>query len=457
MKRHILFVVLMLLCAMAHAGGYNEARRDSILSNISGAHISKNVIDIRKLGAKGDGKHDCLPAFKKAMARSHREGGLRIVVPAGVYYLRGPIHMESNTCLDLQEGATLKFAPEEKYYLPMVKTSWEGTFLHNYSPFIYGYQLHDVAIIGKGTIDGNAATTFATWRAKQKPAQQLSRQMNHEEVAVGERRFGSGSMLRPQLIQLFGCSNITLSDFFITNSPFWCVHLLMSDNIICRSLRYDAKLVNNDGIDPECSRNILIEDVEFNNGDDNVAIKSCRDNDGWRLGSPSENIVIRRCRFKGLHAVVIGSEMSAGVKNVFVEDCTYAGYCKRGFFVKTNPNRGGFVEGLFVRNCEFDEVEDLFYVTSMYAGEGQDDTHFSTISNIYVDNLRCRKARAAGIVLQGTTAKPIRDVEFRGVDIEEVKNALSMDNAEGVRFSGCHLGGRAGVPTQVTAKDNIFK
>ena len=339
----------------------------------------------------------------------------------------------------------------------MVKTSWEGTFLQNYSPFIYGYGLSNVSIIGKGTIDGNAATTFATWRKDQKKAQQLSRKMNHEEVAVAQRNFGEGSWLRPHLIQFFNCKNITLSDFFITNSPFWCVHLLKSENIICRGLRYDAKLVNNDGIDPECSRNILIEDICFNNGDDNVAIKSGRDNDGWTMGTPSENIIIRNCHFKGLHAVVIGSEMSAGVRNVFVENCDYAGYCKRGIFVKTNPNRGGFVENLYVRNCVFDEVEDLFYITSMYAGEGLDDNHFTTVRNVYVENMRCRKARAAGIVLQGTVAKPISNVTFKNVDIADVKNALSMDNTEGVSFTGCHLGGKAGVPTQITAKDKIFE
>lgn len=449
--------MMAVCCLTASAGEYNAARRDSILASITGARMPKEKISITKLGAKGDGRKDCLPAIRKAMAMSRKRGGLHILVPAGTYLVKGPIHFESNTCLELAEGATLKFSPDHKLYLPMVRTSWEGTFLQNYSPFIYGYNLHDVSIIGRGTIDGNAASTFATWRKDQKPAQQLSRRMNHEETPVGERRFGEGSWLRPQLIQFFGCSNITLSGFFITNSPFWCVHLLKSRNIICRALRYDAKLVNNDGIDPECSRDILIEDVEFNNGDDNVAIKSGRDNDGWTAKMPSENIIIRRCRFKGLHAVVIGSEMSAGVRNVFVEDCSYAGYCKRGIFVKTNPNRGGFVEGLYVRNCDFDEVEDLFYITSMYAGEGLDDTHFSTIRNIYVDGLRCRKARAAGIVLQGTAAKPIQNVEFCGVDIQEVKNALSIDNTEGVKFSRCHLGGKAGVPTQVTAKDNIFK
>lgn len=454
-KSFVLFMLAMTsICAMA--GGFDTARRDAILKEISGARIPERQQLITRFGAKGDGRKDCLPAFRKAIARSKKLGGLRIIVPAGTYYLRGPIHMESNTCLDLQEGAVLKFDPTPQLYLPMVKTSWEGTFLQNHSPFIYGYNLHDVSIIGRGTIDGNAASTFATWRKDQKRDLMLSRKMNHEETPVEQRNFGKDTRLRPHLIQFFNCRNITLSDFFITNSPFWCVHLLKSDNIICRALRYDAKLVNNDGIDPECSRNVLIEDVSFNNGDDNVAIKSCRDNDGWKLGSPSENIIIRNCRFKGLHAVVIGSEMSAGVRNVFVENCTYAGYCKRGIFVKTNPNRGGFVENLYVRNCEFDEVEDLFYVTSMYAGEGMDDNHFSTVRNIFVDGLRCNKARIGGIILQGTEAKPVSNVTFRNVDIKEVKNALSMDNTESVVFSSCHLGGKAGVPTQVTAKDNIF-
>lgn len=456
--KKLLFILAMALVSIGlNAMEYETGKRDSILSNITGAKIPSTEVNLLNLGAKGDGKKDCLPAFKKAMTLSKKKGGLHIIVPAGTYYLKGAIHFESNTCLELKEGATLKFDPNPKYYLPMVKTSWEGTFLQNYSPFIYGYGLSNVSIIGKGTIDGNAATTFATWRKDQKKAQQLSRKMNHEEVAVAQRNFGEGSWLRPHLIQFFNCKNITLSDFFITNSPFWCVHLLKSENIICRGLRYDAKLVNNDGIDPECSRNILIEDICFNNGDDNVAIKSGRDNDGWTMGTPSENIIIRNCHFKGLHAVVIGSEMSAGVRNVFVENCDYAGYCKRGIFVKTNPNRGGFVENLYVRNCVFDEVEDLFYITSMYAGEGLDDNHFTTVRNVYVENMRCRKARAAGIVLQGTVAKPISNVTFKNVDIADVKNALSMDNTEGVSFTGCHLGGKAGVPTQITAKDKIFE
>ncbi|MCD8290360.1 MAG: glycoside hydrolase family 28 protein [Prevotella sp.] len=433
------------------------SKRDSILNVITGAKIYDNEMIITKLGAKGDGKTDCKPAFDKAMKQAAKKGGAHIIVPEGTYLVNGPITFVSNVCLDLSENATIQFSPDPSYYLPVVNTSWEGTFVHNYSPFIYGYGLHDVSIIGKGIIDGDASTTFATWRSKQNEAKEKSREMNHNEIAITDRVFGEGSWLRPQLIQFYDCQNITLQDIFITNSPFWCVHLLKSENIICRGLRYDAKLVNNDGIDPEFSRNILIENIDFNNGDDNVAIKCGRDNDGWATAIPSENIIIRNCRFKGLHAVVLGSEMSAGVQNVFVEDCTYGGYCKRGIFIKTNPDRGGFIRNLYVSNCEFDEVEDLFYVTSMYAGEGLDNNHFTTVENLYVNGLRCNKAASGGLILQGTTEKPITNVVFNNVEIGEVPNAISFDNTIDVQMTNCHLGGKAGVPTQVTNRDNLFR
>lgn len=433
------------------------SKKEAILKKITGASTSDYVIDITKFGARGDGKKDCKPAFDKAMKHAEKKGGARIIVPEGVYYVKGPIHFVSGVCLEIKEGATIRFAPDPDLYLPVVQTSWEGTLLSNYSPFIYGRGLHDVSIVGRGTIDGNAGSTFATWKKNQRKGLMLSRNMNHKESPLKERMFGKGFMLRPQLIQFYECKNITIEGVFITNSPFWCLHLLKSENIICRGLRYDAKLVNNDGIDPEYSRNILIEDVEFNNGDDNVAIKSGRDNDGRNTAVPSENIIIRNCRFKGLHAVVLGSEMSAGVRNVFVENCTFGGYCKRGIYIKTNPDRGGFIQNLYVNNCEFDEVEDLFYATSMYAGEGMDNVHFTTVENIYVDGLRCRKARNAGLVLQGTETKPIKNVIFRNVEIGEVVNAISFDNTSDVVLENCHLGGKAGVPTQASAKDNLFK
>ncbi len=461
MKRFFLFVALMLgLTACTEQAPTTldrEAMRDAVLARITGAEMPTEQLSILDFGAVGDGVTDAKPAFDKAMQRAEELGGARIVVPAGDYWLCGPIHFVSRVCLELQEGATLKFNPEPSCYLPVVATSWEGTFLYNYSPFIYGRGLKDVSIVGRGTIDGNAATTFATWKSLQGPSKDLSRKFNHEQTPVEERVFGEGHYLRPQLIQFYECERITLEGVFITNAPFWCVHLLKSKNVICDGLRYDAKLVNNDGIDPEYAQDVLIQNIEFNNGDDNVAIKCGRDDDGRVTATPSSGIVIRNCRFKGLHGVVLGSEMSSGVEEVFIENCTYGGYCKRGLYIKTNPDRGGFIRNIFVNNCTFGEVEDLFFLTSMYAGEGLDNHHFTAVHDIYVEDVSCQKARAAAIVLQGTEQEKIHNVCFTRVKVDEAAIGLSMEHTEAITFTDCNLGGYAGVPTTASVKDKVFE
>lgn len=442
-----------------------------IINNITGATslqpgTMQTKVSITAFGAKGDGKKDCRQAFIKAMRKADKnKDGLHIIVPEGEWFVKGPIHLTNNITLELEDGATLKFSPDPKDYLPAVKTSWEGTFCQNYSPFIYGYRLHNVAIIGRGTIDGNCPGTFPAWRKQQKQDQQTLRSQDHDGTSISERNYGEGNYLRPHLIQLFGCERITIEGIKITNSPFWCIHLLKSENIICRAIRYDAKLVNNDGIDPEMSRNILIEDIDFNNGDDNVAIKAGRDNDGWKNASneeiyapqPSENIIIRNCRFKGLHGVVIGSEMSAGVRNVFVENCNCGGYTKRGLYIKTNPNRGGFVRDIYFSDVEFEEVEDLFYITSMYAGEGADDNHFTDIRDIHAKNVKCRKASNAAIILQGTEALPLKDISFDNIKVGECKIGFASVNTLDITVRNCSLGGTAtSAPSQVTANDHLF-
>ncbi|MBR1839628.1 MAG: glycoside hydrolase family 28 protein [Prevotella sp.] len=451
-----LFTALLLAASISLYAGNGAALRDSILSVITGAPSQRHdaapqrTVSITSFGAKGDGKADCKPAFDKAMKKARTSSqGLHIVVPQGKWFVKGPIHLTSNVTLELQRGATLLFSPNPKDYLPAVATSWEGSFCYNYSPFIYGYKLSNVAITGEGTIDGNCMETFPKWKTLQKADQQRLRRQDHEETPVDERRYGEGNYLRPHLVQFFDCKDITLSGVFITNSPFWCVHLLGCENVVCRGLRYDAKLVNNDGIDPEMTRNLLIEDIDFNNGDDNVAIKAGRDNDGWRAARPSENIIIRNCRFKGLHGVVIGSEMSAGVRNVFVEDCTYAGYVKRGLYIKTNPNRGGFIDNIYFSRCTFGEVEDLFYITSMYAGEGADDDHFTDVHDIHVADVTCQRANAAAIVLQGTEAKPLHDISFSNVNVREAATGYSSMNTLDITLRNCNLGGTPpGVPSQ---------
>jgi polygalacturonase len=447
MKHNIILSVIMSLFLGNINGqsGVNnsyEALRDKALIQIVPPVSPVSTVSLLKFGAKGDSVTDCLPAFKKAFKLCKAKGSMKIVVPAGIYFVKGPLHLVDHLEIHLEKGARLKFSENPADYLPMVFTSWEGTLLYNYSPLIYGYNLSNVLITGEGVLDGNASGTFSTWRSKQSVAQALSRDMNHNNTPVEQRRFGEGSFLRPQFVQFFRCKNILIQGIHITNSPFWCIHLLQSENITVKGISFDAKNINNDGIDPEYSKNVLIQDVDFDNGDDNVAIKAGRDHEGRLTAMPSENIVIRNCRFKGLHAVVVGSEMSSGVRNVFVENCSFAGYCKRGIYLKSNPDRGGFIYNIFARNLKFGQVEDLFYITSFYHGEGKG---FATdIHDVYVDNLSCSEATNAAIVIQGFPEKKVSGIYFSNIMVDKAKVGVSINNADKATMSNVNIGGLIG-------------
>lgn len=454
MKRIIAGLIFILGAVAAFAVDTVDLVRHTILSNVTGACMNSDTIAAIRYDGRYH-KKDYRNIIQSAIDKVSMRGGGLVTLSGGVFLSRGSLELKNNVMLYIEDGAVLRFDPDPSLY-PIVDTSWEGTYCYNYSPMIRAYGVVNTGIYGRGTIDGNAVTTFATWRPKQKEAQQRSRQMNHDEIDVWKRRFGEGDWLRPQLIQFYNCNCVTIEGVKIINSPFWCIHLLRSNNIICRGIRYDAKLVNNDGIDPESSSNILIEDICFDNGDDNIAIKSGRDNDGRNLSFPCCNILIRRCHFKGLHAVVLGSELSGGIYNVVIEDCDVAGYCKRGFYLKSNPDRGGYVQNVYVRNCHFGEVEDLFYITASYAGEGAGNDKFTHIENIHVDGLMADKVNGAAVVIQGVEELPVNNVTFRNLVTGSPRIGLSVENATGVTFEDCFIGGRAGVPSQVTEKDWLF-
>jgi polygalacturonase len=451
-RRMMCALVVLLMVAFLFSGCSSNAGQVAVTANEIVARIvlpvvPNNEVSVADFGAKGDSVSDSKAAFDRAIHALDKMGGGRLTVPSGCYMLNGPIHFVSNMELHLQQGALLRFGSNAADYLPVVRTSWEGTELFNYSPFIYAYQCTNVAITGEGTIDGEASGTWSLWHGKQKEDQQLSRKMNHGSIPLEQRIFGEGHFLRPHLIQFFECRNVLVEGVKIEDSPFWCIHLFKTQSATLRKLRYDAQNKNNDGIDPEYSSDILIEDIDFNNADDNVAIKAGRDNEGRTTAMPSENIVIRNCRFKGLHAVVIGSEMSAGVQNVFVENCTYAGYLKRGIYLKSNPDRGGFIRHLYVDNVQFGTVEDCFYITSFYHNEGAG--HATDIHSIYFNNVTCQRAKGSGIVIQGFPEKKVSGVFFNNVRIDTVANALSITEAENIVFGNVVMGSQAGPPSAV--------
>lgn len=449
MNSKYLFLLFFTWVSFSQNSDFPSERVDSIVKRIQLPVIPSYQINVLKLGAKGDSITDNKKVFDKAMALCKKNNGGTIIVPKGIYKINGPIHFVSNVKLKIEKGAKIKFSDNPKDYLPMVLTSWEGTMLYNYSPLLYANGCINISLTGEGTIDGEGGKIWKTFKAKEGEGKNRSREMNHNSTPISERKFGEGYFLRPQMIQFLNCRNILVENIRIENSPFWCLHLLKSESITIRGISYKSLNHNNDGIDPEYAKDVLIENVNFDNGDDNVAIKAGRDHEGRaNAATPSENIVIRNCNFKGLHGVVVGSEMSAGVRNVFVENCKTAGYLKRGIYLKTNADRGGYIKDVFVRNIKLDEVEDCLYITANYHGEGKGFQ--SDISNVHFSDITCNKALESGIVIQGFPDKKIRNISLKNIEIKSAKNALSNENAENVLMTDVFIGQRAGVPSAVS-------
>lgn len=449
MNHKLLIFILISFSSFAQNTNFPTDSVNSIVRRIQIPQIPSYRILVTTLGAKGDSISDAKPAFDKAMLLCKKNNGGTIVVPKGVYTLNGPIHFVSNVNLLIEKDAKIRFSDNPKNYLPMVLTSWEGTMIYNYSPLLYAYNCTNIAISGEGTIDGEGSKVWNSFKAKEGADKMLTREMNHANVPMVERKFGDGHFLRPQLIQFFNCKNILVENIKIEDAPFWCLHLLKSQSITVRGLKYKAFNKNNDGIDPEYAKDVLIENITFDNADDNIAIKAGRDHEG-RANSetPSENIVIRNCNFKGLHGVVLGSEMSAGIKNIYIENNKTVGYLKRGIYFKTNADRGGFIKNIYVRNLQLDEVEDCIYITANYMGEGKDFP--SEVAAIFFTNIICNKASESAIIIQGYEKKKVRNVFLDTIEVKSAKNGMSITNTEKISINEVIIGEKATTPT--TAK-----
>ena len=307
---------------------------NKILKNIVAPVFPDKQFNVHDLGAVNDGVTDSRNAINKAITDCSNAGGGMVLVPAGKYYVAGSVILKSNVNLHLNEDAELIFSSKPIDYTPFVLTVWEGTELFNYSPLVYAYHVSNIAITGKGTLNGNASKEFATWRPQGSENQNCLRQMGIDKVPVYQRNFGLTSNLPPSMIQFYGCSNILIQDIHILDSPYWVIHPVFCTNVTVRGVTTDSYNRNNDGCDPEYTRNVLIENCTFNVGDDAIAIKAGRDQDGWRIGQPTENIVIRNCVFNSkCNGLCIGSEMAAGVRNVFMENVTVKN-CLSGIYFK---------------------------------------------------------------------------------------------------------------------------
>jgi unsaturated rhamnogalacturonyl hydrolase len=317
-----------------------------------------------------------------------------VVVPAGEW-LTAAIRLKSGVNLHVSEGATLKFIFEPAKY-PVVFTRWEGVECMNYSAFIYAFEQENIAVTGKGTLDGGANwDTWWSWNRKgdankkQKIARDKLNAMGEQGVPVDQRVFGEGGFLRPNFIQPYRCKNILIEGVTIVGSPMWELNPVLSQNITVRGVQIHSHGPNNDGCDPASSRDILIEKCVFDTGDDCIAIKSGRNNDGRRVNVPSENIVIRDCVMQDGHGgVVLGSECTGGIRNVFVENCEMdSPNLDRALRFKNNAVRGGILENVFMRHVRVGHVGEAILTVDLMYEEGAKGPFKPVVRNVVIDDV----------------------------------------------------------------------
>jgi len=259
---------------------------EAILERIQPPVFPDHEVYVTDYGATAKGEH-CGDAFNKAIIACHEAGGGRVIVPEGTF-LTGAIHLLSNVNLHLEEGAVILFSTDPEDYLPVVLTRSEGMELYTHSPLIYAYKQENIAITGKGLLDGQASKeNWWIWRGREQfgwkegmPSANdpgsFSKlfEMSEKGVPVEERIFGRGSYFRPSFVQPYLCKNILIEDVTIRNPPMWMLHPVLSENITIRRVTlHSPNAPNGDGCDPECCKDVLIEECTFNNGDDCIALK----------------------------------------------------------------------------------------------------------------------------------------------------------------------------------------
>ncbi len=414
--------------------------------------------NIIEYGAKSGGEFDNSEVFKTAIYNCSKNGGGTVLVPRGKY-LTGPIHLESNVNLHIEEGAEVLFSRNPADY-PIVLTSFEGTELMNYSPLVYARNKKNVAITGKGTLNGQANNEFWWYwcgskrygwqegKGNQNDPQNRQRLVESAEqgVPVSERVYGQGGFLRPSFVEFLECEDVLIKGVKIVNAPFWVIHPMKSINVTVDGVTVESHGPNNDGCDPEYSKNVIIKNCSFNTGDDCIAIKSGRDGDGRRVAMKSENIIVKDCMMLDGHGgVVMGSEITGGVSNVFVENCIMnSPNLDRAIRIKSNSKRGGLVENVFVRNISVGQVKEAVLRINMFYNVygNQTGTFIPQVKNVSLENVTVKNGGEYGILAKGYQELPIENVTFKNVTIEKVETPFSVENVTNLKFINTFINGK---------------
>ena len=459
MKRILQLLLLCLIVpSIAHAKAWDEEEYKRIEQSIKAPTFPEKDFLITKYGAKTtNSAAQNQKAINKAIAACSKKGGGRVIVPSGTF-VTGAITLLSHVNLVVEKDAVLKFAFEPDLY-PIVPTRWEGIDCRNLSPCIYAYKQTDIAVTGEGTIDGSGANdTWWPWNGNprfgfkegmisQRGGSRARLLKNAEDgVPMDQRIFTKEDGLRPQLINFYLCENILMENLTLLNSPFWVIHPLLSKNITVRGMKIINDGPNGDGCDPESCDGVLIENCYFNTGDDCIAIKSGRNNDGRLWDKPSENIIIRNCEMKNGHGgVVIGSEISGGCRNVYAENNVMdSPELERVVRIKTNTCRGGVIENINARNIKVGVCkESVLKINLDYEPKEICCRGFvPTVRNINIENITCEKSKYGVQIIALDSVCNVYDINVKDCHFNGVKDGnYSKGQTRDVHFDNLFING----------------
>ena len=401
---------------------------------------------VTSFGAKAGDQLKTTNAIAQAIKKASAAGGGVVVIPRGEW-LTGKIHLRSNVNLHLAKGALLLFSGNPSDYLPAVSSSWEGMECLNYSPLIYAYQCKNVALSGEGEIKAKMEV-WEKWFARPKAHMESIKRLYNlawKRTALKDRQMVNDTAhLRPQFIQFNRCENVVIEGITITNSPFWTIHPYLSKNVLIRNVKVYAHGHNNDGVDPEMSQNVLIENCTFDQGDDAIAIKSGRNPEGWIYKTPAKNVVIRNCTVKNGHQLVaIGSELSGGIENVFIDHCQVLEGAKLDhlIFIKTNERMGGFVKNIYASNITSGKIDlgilgietDVLYQWRTLVPTYE--KKLTPIEDVFLEHITAADVKFVSRIL-AQKELPVKNVVLTDVHAASVKGEKYIqENVEGFKVN----------------------